>query len=235
MKPARPLASRLPPPSARALLASSALAAALALALPPAAHARSDPPGVFDYYALTLSWSPDYCATPGKDDEDQCTAGRQLGFVLHGLWPQFVNGYPESCSRAPLPAKVKDEYAQLFPSPRLILHEWRKHGTCSGLSPAAYMALAAKLKQGLAIPAAYQKPVQPVRTTAADFQQAFRAANPWLKEASVLPFCSGSGRFLREVRVCYRKDGVSQSCGAAEIKRSQKSCGQPSFLLQSVR
>ncbi len=233
MKPARPRASRPSLPLRGALLAAAALAASLAL--PPSAQARGEQPGVFDYYALSLSWSPDYCATKGKDDEDQCAAGRQLGFVLHGLWPQFVSGYPDTCSRMPLPAKVKEQYAPLFPSPRLIEHEWKKHGTCSGLTPAAYMALSAKLKQGLAIPAPYQKPAQPVRTTAAEFQQAFRAANPWLQNEAVLPFCSGSGRFLREVRVCYRKDGASLSCGAAEIRRSQTSCGQPSFLLQSVR
>ncbi|UTY58832.1 ribonuclease [Massilia sp. erpn] len=215
--------------------ALSGLVLAGVLALPGAAQARGEQPGVFDYYALSLSWSPDYCATRGKDDEDQCATGRQLGFVLHGLWPQFVNGYPESCSRMPLPGKLKAEYAPLYPSPRLIEHEWKKHGTCSGLTPAAYLALSAKLKQGLTIPAPYQKPAQPLRTTATELQQAFRAANPGLQDASLLPFCSGSGRFLREVRVCYRKDGVPQSCGAAEIKRSQKSCGQPSFLLQSVR
>ena len=60
-------------------------------------------PGEFDYYALALSWSPSYCATNGGRDPNQCGSGRRLGFVLHGLWPQYEKGYPQSCSREPLP------------------------------------------------------------------------------------------------------------------------------------
>lgn len=47
-------------------------------------------PGRFDYYAVALSWSPAFCAT--HDDPDQCAPGRQAGFVLHGLWPQYERG-----------------------------------------------------------------------------------------------------------------------------------------------
>lgn len=192
-------------------------------------------PGEFDYYALALSWSPSYCATNGGRDPNQCGSGRRLGFVLHGLWPQYEKGYPQSCSREPLPEHLRRKYEAIYPSPKLIGHEWKKHGTCSGLSAEQYLALSAKLKDGVVVPAAYRAPEQPVRVTAAQFQQAFRAANPRLAENAIVPFCGGAGRFLREIRVCYRKDGVSRSCGEAEIKGSQKSCGQPSFLLQSVR
>lgn len=53
-------------------------------------------PGEFDYYALALSWSPEHCAIKPADRE-QCS--RQLGFVLHGLWPQYQRGYPGNCTR----------------------------------------------------------------------------------------------------------------------------------------
>ncbi|MUI15230.1 ribonuclease [Massilia dura] len=192
-------------------------------------------PGQFDYYALALSWSPSYCATNGGRDPNQCGSGRRLGFVLHGLWPQYENGYPQSCSREPLPPQVRRKYEAIYPSPKLIGHEWTKHGTCSGLAPEQYLALSAKLKDAVVVPAAYRAPEQPVRVTVAGFKDAFRAANPRLASDAIVPFCGGSGRFLREIRVCYRPDGASRSCGQAEIKRSQKSCGQPSFLLQSVR
>src|SRR5262245_40576168 len=54
--------------------------------------------GVFDYYLLALSWSPTYCA--GLDDgryDPQCHGRerRPYAFVLHGLWPQFENRWPE--------------------------------------------------------------------------------------------------------------------------------------------
>lgn len=189
-------------------------------------------PGAFDYYALSMSWSPNFCAT--HRDPHQCATGRQFGFVLHGLWPQYQQGYPESCSSQRITPALERKYAPLFASPKLILHEWPKHGTCSGLAPEQYFDLTAKLKQGLVIPADYRRPSAPVRVSSAEFAQAFKASNPGLAEGGVLPFCSGGGRFLQEIHVCYSKSGQSQRCGVTEIKRSRHSCGQSSFLMESV-
>ena len=197
------------------------------------AKPSNDVGGQFDYYAVALSWSPSFCAT--GHDADQCAPGRGLGFVLHGLWPQYEQGYPESCSNQRLPPDVRKRYAALYPSPRLIGHQWSKHGTCSGLEPAAYFELSARLKNQLAIPAAYVRPAAPVRVTYRELTQAFAAANPGLARDAVLPFCAGGGRFLRELHACYARDGRSRSCSAAQVKRSQNSCRQPSLLLQSVR
>ncbi|UUZ52797.1 ribonuclease [Massilia sp. H-1] len=197
------------------------------------AQARNDPPGRFDYYAVALSWSPSYCAT--NRDPDQCDSGRKLGFVLHGLWPQYEAGYPEECSREPLSGAVRARYAAIYPSEKLIGHEWKKHGTCSGLDPAAYFALSSRLKDQVAIPRQFQQPDQPVRVSNSEFVQAFRSVNPGMARDSVLPFCSGGGRFLREIHACFDKSGQSRSCSNGEIKRSYSSCRQPSFLLESVR
>lgn len=202
------------------------------LATAAGAQARGrDVPGQFDYYAVALSWSPSYCAT--HRDPVQCNRG--LGFVLHGLWPQHEAGYPQSCSREPLTIAAQNNYAPLFPSPKLVVHEWSKHGTCSGLAPDAYFALSAKLKGQVNIPAAYQRPVAPVRASPGEFVQAFKAANPSMAVNSVLPFCDAGGRFLREVHACFAKDGRSRSCSAGQVKRSYNSCRQETFLLQSVR
>jgi ribonuclease T2 len=190
-------------------------------------------PGRFDYYAVALSWSPSFCAD--HDDPDQCGPGRQRGFVMHGLWPQYEKGYPQSCSNERLPSQVRASYTSLFPSPRMIAHEWDKHGTCSGLAPDSYFALSAKLRDQLVIPAPYQKPAAPVRVSYGEFVQSFKRANPRLADNAVLPFCGDGGRFLRELHACYDKRGESLSCGASEIKRSANSCRQSSFLLQSVR
>jgi ribonuclease T2 len=56
--------------------------------------------GVFDYYLLTLSWSPEFCHSPAHAEKPECQSGHN-GFVLHGLWPQYAQGYPEHCSNAP--------------------------------------------------------------------------------------------------------------------------------------
>ena len=52
--------------------------------------------GEFDFYVLSLSWSPTFCLThPGNE---QCS-GKGYGFVLHGLWPQYARGgWPASCA-----------------------------------------------------------------------------------------------------------------------------------------
>ena len=50
-------------------------------------------PGKFDYYVLSLSWSPEHCATT-HDTSTQCAGTRHFGFVVHGLWPQFEHGFP---------------------------------------------------------------------------------------------------------------------------------------------
>lgn len=197
-------------------------------------HDRSEgEPGRFDYYALALSWSPSFCAT--HDDPNQCAPGRQNGFVLHGLWPQYERGYPQSCSTEKLSRGDFARYAPLYPSPKLIGHEWSKHGTCSGLNANAYFALSSKLRDQLRIPAAYQRPAQPLRVSYGDFTAAFRSANPRMLDNAVLPFCAAGGRFLSEIHACYDKAGTSMACGAAEVRRSQNTCRQGSFLLQSVR
>ncbi|MEJ7806042.1 MAG: ribonuclease [Telluria sp.] len=188
-------------------------------------------PGQFDYYAVALSWSPSYCAK--RKDPNQC--GRGFGFVLHGLWPQYEKGYPQNCSTEKLPDTVRASYAAIFPSPKLVEHEWNKHGTCSGLDPAAYFQLSSKLKDKIVIPKPYQQPAEPVRATPGEFVQLFRAANPGMPVDSVLPFCSDGGRFLHEMRACFTREGASRTCSHGEIKRSYNSCRQESFLLRSTR
>ena len=58
-------------------------------------------PGQFDYYVLSLSWSPSFCETAtGNARRQQCGA-RPFSFVVHGLWPQYERGFPESCLLPP--------------------------------------------------------------------------------------------------------------------------------------
>jgi ribonuclease T2 len=191
-------------------------------------------PGQFDYYTVAHSWSPAYCATARKDSE-QCDSGRQLGFVQHGLWPQYEKGYPQNCSTERLPEQARAKFAPLYPSASLVAHEWSKHGTCSGLDPAAYFALSGKLKEQLVIPAPFVRPREPVRTNYNDMVKAFRRANPGMPINSVLPFCGGGGRFLREVHACYTRNGEPRACSSGQVKRSFNSCRLNDFLVQSVR
>jgi ribonuclease T2 len=199
------------------------------------ASATARPAADFDYYLLSLSWSPEYCAAQNDSQSQQCQVGRRLGFVLHGLWPQNERGYPSNCTDQRLPSGLKQEFAGLFPAESLFNHEWEKHGTCSGLAPEAYLALAKQLKEALLIPAAYKSPPQPFRTTSDELRQEFSAANPGLESDGLGVYCSSSGRYLSELRICYTTDGQFRACSAEVLKNSDRSCGRSDFLVRNVR
>src|SRR5438067_13666950 len=70
----------------------------------PAQDRRQNEPGKFDFYVLSLSWSPSFCeatAERGRESKEQCGA-RPFSFVVHGFWPQYERGSPEFC-RVPAP------------------------------------------------------------------------------------------------------------------------------------
>ena len=189
--------------------------------------------GEFDYYAMALSWSPQHCAIKPADRE-QCS--RQLGFVLHGLWPQYQRGYPSSCSRERLDPAMEQQFAGLYPSRFLYGHEWEKHGTCSGLSQEAFHQLASDLRQKVKIPVAYQSPAEPLRKSTFELKADLAAANHWLAPDTMTVACADGGRFLREIYICINKEGTDAvPCSDEMQKRERRSCGQPDFLLRSVR
>lgn len=92
-------------------------------------------PDDFDFYVLSLSWSPGFCETSGAEKHrSQCNEGSGLGFVMHGLWPQYESGFPSDCGPAGRsPSRIALEDAKgVYPDLNLARYEWRKHGTCSG-------------------------------------------------------------------------------------------------------
>jgi ribonuclease T2 len=162
-------------------------------------------PGRFDFYVLALSWSPSFCLTTGAGrSSQQCRAGADLGFVLHGLWPQYEHGYPSDCdTRAP--SQIAMQQARgLWPDEGLARYEWRKHGTCSGQSPADYFADVRRARAMVAIPDALQSPSRAQTAAPAQIQRAFLAANPRLRPGMLAVACQ-RGK-LQEVRVCLTKD-----------------------------
>ena len=191
--------------------------------------------GDFDYFLLSLSWSPDYCASNGNDDPQQCSVGKKLGFVLHGLWPQNIHGYPSNCSQEPLPAKVREQFPGLYPNDALYTHEWSKHGTCSGVSAYEYLSFTQLLKQSVQIPTAYRSPEKPFRRSTAQLKKDFSAANPGFSVDMVEPSCSGSGRYLKEVYICFSKQGNAMACSPEVHKTALKSCAAADFLVRNTR
>ena len=189
------------------------------LMLAPGAGARSrkkkpaaGTAGEFDYYLLTLSWSPEYCAGPnGARDQGQCGTERRFGFVVHGLWPQYEHGFPQGCGTAdPVPQSLVNTMLPLMPSPRLIEHEWRTHGTCSGLDANAYFQKIQRAFAAVRIPDDFKSPVKQIEVSPADVTAKFARANSSFPPDAFRVQCGG--RYLSEMRVCLTKDLAGRAC-----------------------
>lgn len=179
------------------------------------AHAAES--GEFDYYVLSLSWSPSYCARAGrKADPTQCKVAKPFRFVVHGLWPQNERGYPSSCrTRYREPGRgTVERMLDIMPSRGLIRHEWRKHGSCSGLEPDDYFALTRQAFEKIRIPAAFATTRDGGRVAPAAVETAFRLANPGLRDSAMAVTCE-AGR-LSEVRICLTRDLDFRSCRAVD-------------------
>lgn len=166
----------------------------------------------YDYYLMALSWSPTWCEAH-PDDAEQC-AHKGYGFVLHGLWPQYeAGGGPQSCPSGAAPDRRTVEHALGFmPSRALIRHEWNAHGSCSGMTPPAYFALADRAFAAVRVPPELNAPTRMPQLDRAGVTDAFRRANPGLSTDMLAIQCSG--RDLSEVRVCLDLDLSPRRCGA---------------------
>jgi ribonuclease T2 len=180
--------------------------AALALLLSVSAARAEGLPGRFDHYVLSLSWSPTYCEAQGRNAKPaQCARARPFAFVVHGLWPQYERGWPEDCQNpAPfVPEQTVRGMLELMPSRRLVIHEWRKHGTCSGLTANAYFDKVRQARAGIVIPDQFARIDNYRMVSPSEVEAAFRAANPGLQPDMISVDCDG--RRLTEVKICMNR------------------------------
>jgi ribonuclease T2 len=201
-----------------------------------AALARDDRAGVFDYYVLALSWSPTYCGSEaGAHDGEQCTPGRRFAFVVHGLWPQFEKGWPENCSTGErwVPEAQIDMMLDIMPSRNLVIHEWKKHGSCSGLSLSDYFDKARALFAKIRIPARYLAPDTDLSVTPKQVTDDFVKSNRELRAAMLSVQCGNRSDRARlsELRVCFDRDGAFRACGENE----RRQCRAETLILPRVR
>ena len=171
---------------------------------PPARAGEPVPLGEgFDFYVLSLSWSPSYCESEGAGaNAQQCGSGRPHGFVVHGLWPQWEKGYPQDCatSEPDVGAKQLRELYDLTPSAGLIRHQWRKHGTCAGLAQAEYFEVVRAARDRVQLPGPAQESGAPGEIDPTRLEQSFMDANPGLVEDGIAITCDDG--YLREARIC---------------------------------
>ena len=203
---------------------------ALGLGMP--AWAEGERAGDFDYYVLALSWAPGWCATEGKGrDAGQCRAGAGADFVLHGLWPQYEQGWPSYCrTAAEDPSRPQTvAMADIMGSDGAAWYQWKKHGRCAGLAAEAYFAKARDAYESIEIPQAFRGLDRDVKLSAATVEEAFLQANPALTPAGVTVTCK-QGR-IQEVRLCLSKALAPRGCGE-DVRRD---CRMSDALMERVK
>ncbi|MET0968645.1 MAG: ribonuclease T2 [Tardiphaga sp.] len=197
---------------------------------------RQNAPGEFDFYVLSLSWSPSFCEAAQERGGNRRSAdiqcgGRPYSFVVHGLWPQYDSGFPNYCERPSprLARNIMTSMLDLMPAPGLIFSEWDKHGTCSGLGQRGYFEAIRKARAGVKIPDEFLD-LQQARTIAPDaVEDAFIKVNPGLSHAAVAVSCDRNR--LTEVRICMSKDLQFRAC--EEIDR--RACRRDQVTMPPMR
>jgi ribonuclease T2 len=175
-------------------------------------HAVNTQP--FDYYLLNLSWSPEFCHSHPAAVE----CAQRRAFTLHGLWPQNTSGsYPENCSTDPGPRNPA-AFNDIYPDPGLLGHEWKTHGTCSGLGPDAFFTLARKAVNSVSIPAELSTLKRQTSMLPGKILDLFAQSNPTFPRDSLALSCGNN--YLTAVEVCMDKTLRPIACGPIRTCRA---------------
>jgi ribonuclease T2 len=184
----------------------------------------------------SISWSPSFCAGAAERGAGTVARNVQCGprpysFVVHGLWPQYDNNFPEYC-QIPAPRLdhgVVSSMLDLMPAPRLIFNEWDRHGACSGHSPRAYFETVRKARAAVKIPPEFTDLKEPLSVTPHAVEEAFINANPGLSASAMAVGCDA--KRLTEVRLCLSKDLQFRDC--AEI--AKRNCRREQPIMPPMR
>src|SRR6185437_9536985 len=118
----------------------------------------------------------------------------------------------------------------VYPNDRLAAYEYRKHGTCTGLSAHDYFATVREVKARLNIPPMFKAPAHPLRLAPEEVERAFIEANPNLRADNMAVTCSNGE--LMDVRFCIAKDLSSY---ALCRKVARHTCQRGSIVIAPVR
>ncbi|MES2550660.1 MAG: ribonuclease T2 [Pseudomonadota bacterium] len=208
------------------------LLAVAALCWSGAARAEGERAGDFDYFVLSLSWSSAWCALEGDArDDPQCDDGRGLTFVLHGLWPQYEDGWPSYCrttERDPTRAETA-AMADIMGGAGPAFYQWKKHGRCAGLSAANYFRTARAAYDRVTVPGFLSEVSRRLQVPAEVIEAAFLEANPDLARDQITITCKEG--LIQEARICLTPDLEFRRCG----KDVLRDCQLQDAVLEPVR
>ncbi len=189
------------------------------LMVPPKVRAEGKVAGVFDYFVLSLSWSPNWCALEGDArNSPQCDKAEDFGWIMHGLWPQFHRGFPSYCrtaERSPTRQQTAD-MTDIMGTAGLAWHQWKKHGSCTGMAAQQYYATSRAAYEKIVRPPVFRKIKSDVKLPASVVEDAFLKANPAFEKDGVTITCKSG--YIQEVRICLSKDLDPVPCGRDVVK-----------------
>ena len=198
----------------------------------PVARADGERSGDFDYYVLSLSWSPTWCAIEGDArGANQCDARHDYGWILHGLWPQYETGYPSYCNTSARPPTRGETNAMVdvMASGGLAWHQWKKHGRCSGLTSQEYFTAAREAYDTVVRPPVLRKLNHTTKLPVSVIEDAFLQSNPeWT--ADMVTITCKKGR-IQEARICLTKGLEPRECGADVVR----DCAMTDALFDPIR
>lgn len=187
----------------------------------------------FDFYVLALSWSPTFCDSEAAGrNREQCGEGKDFSWVVHGLWPQNDKGWPENCPTSEgsrVPERIGRTVMDIMPSMGLIGHQWRKHGSCSGLPMSDYFKLIRQAHDSIRIPTELSDVDRESRTSPQAVETAFIRSNPGLARSAVAVTCDRER--VDEVRICLDKSLGFRDCPEVD----NKSCRRSEITIPPVR
>ncbi len=175
---------------------------------------------------------------PRKDSDQRCNATAATAAAIRSFC--MASGRSTSaairrtadCRGVPSCREpVIDSMLDIMPSRGLVIHEYRTHGTCSGLDPERYFATAHRLFDGITIPQRFRNPLQSqTRIAIGRPQRVPTRQSRRSRDNMMAVVCGGARGSLKEIRFCFSKDGKPRACGQNENQR--KLCSADRFLFR---
>lgn len=171
-----------------------------------------------DYLLLAVSWTPSWCAAEG-DTRAAPRCETDAGWLVHGLWPQHGDGsWPEFCDTPhPQPSRAQTAaMADIMGDGGLAFHQWRKHGTCSGLAASGYFNATRQAFAAVTLPEVASGRISPVA-----FLADLRRINSAIPEGGAYVTCRAGQ--IQELRLCLTGDLRPRACDPATLDRACRS------------
>ena len=120
---------------------------------------------------------------------------------------------------------MMSEIGDIMPSIGLAGHEWRKHGTCSGLSQRTYFQLMRKAYDKVRLPPVIFDGRIARKISVADIEALLVKVNPGMTADGVSVTCAGGA--IEDIRVCLTPSLDYRAC--PEVNRNSCRLGAVSI------